>query len=100
MAEGRDIMELTNVEIKVPKEMIIYMNAHNPEVELERNALILYPYIKNMTISHGRAAEILGIEKWRLITLYNNLGLAYINMDLSEIEEELKTYNDLRGVLV
>lgn len=93
-------MELANVEIKVPKEMTLYINNHSPEAELERNALILYPYIRNLTISHGRAAEILGIEKWELITLYNNLGLSYLNVDISEVEEEIQNFRDLKGVLV
>ena len=37
------------------------------ENELIRKALSLYPYIQNQTISHGRAAELLGIRKSELI---------------------------------
>lgn len=40
----------------------------NSETELARNALLLYPYILNQTISHGGAAEILGIRKSELET--------------------------------
>ena len=64
--------------------------------ELERNALLLYPLIKNMTISHGKAAEILGINKLDLIQLYSELGLAYFDMDISEVEDELETYKRLK----
>lgn len=42
-----------------------------------RNAMLLYPYIKNDTISHGKAAEMLGIPKMELIELYGSLGIAY-----------------------
>ena len=35
---------------------------------------MLYPYILNQTISHGRAAEILGIRKSELIDLYDELN--------------------------
>lgn len=66
--------------------------------ELKRNALILYPYIKDMTISHGRAAEILGIPKWDLIELYNSIGLSYLDMDFSEAEREIDIYYQLQGV--
>lgn len=45
----------------------------NPETELTRNVLLLYPYILNQTISHGRAAEIQGIRKSELIDLYDKL---------------------------
>ena len=52
-----------SVTIKIPAGMSKYLAVENPETELTRNALLLYPYILNQTISHGRAAEILGIRK-------------------------------------
>ena len=88
-------MELTNIEIKVPKDMAIFINSHNPREEVRRNAMILYPYIKNLTISHGRAAEIIGLNRLDLISLYNEMGLSYLDMDISEIEEDLKTFKSL-----
>lgn len=54
-----------------------------------RNALRLYPYIKNKTISHGKAAEILGVTKYELISLYDKMGLPYLSMDIAEVEEEV-----------
>jgi len=51
-----------SVTIKVPVGMSKYLVTMTPETELTRNALLLYPYILNQTISHGRAAEILGIR--------------------------------------
>lgn len=89
-------MESAKIEISVPKEMIIYVNSKDKRKELKRNALILYPYIKDLTISHGRAAEILGIRKLDLITLYNEIGLPYLNMDISEVEEDVKTYQAIQ----
>lgn len=44
--------------------------------------MMIYPYIKNLIISHGRAAEILGISKWELITLYDNM--AYLDQDICD----------------
>lgn len=82
--------------VKIPEEMLIYLTIDNDRTELQRNAMILYPYIKNLTISHGRAAEILGISKWELITLYNNMGLAYLDQDISEIMTDVKTYKTLK----
>ena len=89
-------MESAKIEISVPKEMIIYVNSKDKKEELKRNALILYPYIKDLTISHGRAAEIHGIRKLDLITLYNEIGLPYLNMDISEVEEDVKTYQAIQ----
>lgn len=90
-------MELVNIEICVPKEMKIFLMNENSSDELRRNALILYPYIKDMTISHGRAAEILGIPKWDLIELYEDIGLPYLDMDISEVEKEVQSFYQLQG---
>lgn len=61
------LMALVDINIKVPMEMAVYLEPSEQVTELERNALLLYPYILNQTISHGRAAEILGIRKNDLI---------------------------------
>ena len=39
-----------SVTIKVPVGMSKYLVTRNPETELTRNALLLYPYILNQTI--------------------------------------------------
>lgn len=91
-------MELTNIEICVPKEMKTFLLNENTSDELKRNALILYPYIKDLTISHGRAAEILGIPKWDLIELYEDIGIPYLDMDISEVEKEVASYHQIQGV--
>lgn len=93
-------MEMMNIEICVPKEMKPFLLSKDSSDELKRNALILYPYIKDLTISHGRAAEILGIPKWDLIELYEDMGLAYLDMDISEVEKEMDSYHQLQGAKV
>lgn len=90
-------MTFTDVSIKVPEKMAIYLHPKNKQAELERNALLLYPYIRDNVISHGKAAEILGIPKYDLIEIYDHLGLAYLDMDISEIEEELMNWDKIKG---
>ncbi len=90
---------MTTIKMELPDEMIAFAKPSNKEDELKRNAMILYPYIKQGTISHGRAAEILGIFKMDLITLYGNLGLPYIELTDDEIDEELAMVNYLKGTL-
>lgn len=93
---ARTNVEISSVNITVPTEMISYIAIEDKDMVLQRNALLLYPYIKNLTISHGKAAEMLGISKWELIELYDNLGLAYLNMDIGEVEEEVQCYRKLK----
>ena len=94
---GRDIMVTTeSVTIKIPVGMSKYLVTMNPETELTRNALLLYPYILNQTISHGRAAEILGIRKSELIDLYDKLGYSYFDMTMDDLDDELNTFRELK----
>ena len=85
-----------SVTIRVPLGMSKYLVNMNPETELTRNALLLYPYILNQTISHGRAAEILGIRKSELIDLYDKLGYSYLDMIQDELDDELDNFRELK----
>lgn len=85
-----------SVTIRVPAGMSKYLTVSNAESELTRNALLLYPYIVNQTISHGRAAEILGIKKTELIDIYDKLGYSYFDMTMDDLDMELDNYRQLR----
>lgn len=69
---------MVDVEIKVPAGARQYVLADT--TEKMRNALLLYPSIANDTISHGKAAELLGMDKMELIQIYGSLGIPYLNM--------------------
>lgn len=58
--------------------------------DLRERAMLLYPAIADLTISHGRAAELLGISKWDLIELYDSMGIPYINQTWEEVEQDMK----------
>ena len=55
---------------------------------------MFYLFIQKQTISHGRAAEILGVHKFDLIDFYASLGMPYLHQSVEELEEELA---DIRG---
>lgn len=84
------------VTINVPVEMEKYLADTNTTSELTRNAMILYPYIVNQTISHGRAAEILGIRKSDLISLYDKMEYSYFDMTMDDLEIELNNYRTVK----
>lgn len=85
--------------MEIPDEMLEFAMPSNKDEQLRINAMILYPYIRKGMISHGRAAEILGIFKIDLITLYGKMGLSYIDMSEDEMEEELETVKYLKEVM-
>ena len=82
-------MEMFSKQMTFPKGMAPYLENENPEQIFRRNAMILYPFIQNMCISHGRAAEILGVHKFDLIDFYDSMGLPYLNQSTEDLEEEM-----------
>ncbi len=95
------IFMLTTVQIQIPEAMKPYVTNETADAALQRNALLLYPYILKRKISHGKAAEILGIHKLDLIELYGQLGLCYFDLTRDDLDKDLQTFMDLglSGVL-
>ncbi len=88
-------MVMTNIEIKVPETIRQYVL--DETTEEVRNAVLIYPSIANDTISHGKAAELLGLSKMELIQIYGEMGIPYLDMSDTEFEEEVRTVKRLVG---
>lgn len=86
---------MVRVEMELPDEMKLFAMPENKEEQILRNAMILYPYIRKRKISHGRAAEILGIHKLDLIDLYGKMGFCYFDQTKEELEKEIQTFKQL-----
>lgn len=86
-------MENVPVQINVPEGMRPYLNDEGRDFSFERNVMLLYPLIRRGIISHGRAAEILGVRKWDLIEFYNNLGVPYLNQSKEELLADLAAFD-------
>lgn len=93
-------MNMVTVQLEIPEDMKPYINAKSTDDKLRQNAILLYPYILDKTISHGRAAEILGISKLDLIDLYANLGFPYFDLTMNELDKDLETFHSLKGVAI
>lgn len=89
---------MTETKIKVPEQMVFYLHPETKQEELERNAMIMYPYIRNGILSHGRVAQILGMKKWDLIKLYDELGFPYLN-NVSDYEDDLRMVDELKEII-
>ena len=88
-------METTTIKMEVPTKMLPYINGGVDKVK--QYAMFLYPYIQNETISHGKAAEILGLNKLELIMIYDSMGLPYFQETGDELAEDLKTLRKVCG---
>ena len=81
---------MINVQITIPKALKPFVAVETEQEILVRNAMIIFPFIQNETISYGKAAEILNLRKLDLITLYGKMGLHYFNQTEEELEDDLK----------
>ena len=64
--------------------------------DFERNAMLLYGLIRVGRISHGRAAEILGVRKWNLIEYYNSMGLPYLDQTKEDLQAEVAEWERMK----
>ena len=48
-------------------------------------------------MSHGHAAEILGIHKNELIDIYDKLGFSYLDLIMDDLDMELEAYRKLKA---
>lgn len=81
--------------LKIPINLAPYVDRN--EDNLKRYALLIYPCIQNGEISHGKAAEILGITKNELLNIYGEIGIPYYNQTIEELEDDIKTLKNLRS---
>lgn len=93
-------MAMIKVEIDVLEEIVPYIVLEDEDAQITRNAMLVYPYIKSGVISHGKAAEMLGLHKIDLIKLYGVLGLSYFDETEEEFEEDLAVLKKLRDATV
>lgn len=90
-------MTMQAVSINIPDTIAEYTIVDDEKELLTRNAMILYPYIKKEVISHGKAAELLGIHKIDLISLYSSLGIPYLDQTKEELENDVAILKKLRN---
>lgn len=87
---------MTTVSFDVPAGLADLLN-HSSQSQFERNAMLILPFVQNQTVSHGRAAEILGVHKLELIAFYGKLGLPYLDMSEEELKAERAVYRQFKG---
>ena len=89
-----DTSRLARIELEVPVNLLPYLK--RKEDRMKQYALLLYPYIQNGDISHGRAAEILGMKRLDLIDLYGEMELPYFCETEEDLQSDLDTLKGLR----
>lgn len=91
-------MTMTDVNICVPQTIVQFTKTEDKNMQNLRNAMLLFPYIKNETISYGKAAELLGMKKIDLISLYGSLGICYFDETEEELDSDIFSIQKLKGL--
>ncbi len=86
---------MANIQIEVPENLAQFIKSEDEQEILMRNAMLIFPFIKNETVSYGRAAEILNMRKIDLIALYGSLGIPYFDLSAEELAEDLQNINQV-----
>ncbi len=89
-------MEMITIPVSMPKDMVPYLDVEEKGFSFEQFAMLLYPLIRNGVISSGRAAEILGVKKWKLIEYYDKMGIPYLNQSREQLDAEIAGFATLR----
>lgn len=86
---------MESLKMDLPEELIPFATPKNQTERNFLNAMIIYPAIHNGKISHGKAAEILGLKKFDLLKIYSEIGLPYFDLTEDELNEDLTTLKNL-----
>lgn len=78
-------MDMVKIVYNVRADAVKYV-----EPSTKGLALLMYPQIKNGTLSHGKVAELLGVNKYDLIDWYDELGIPYYNISPEDVEKDMQ----------
>lgn len=76
--------------MELPDTVADAMKAPGYDKIVSQKAIFLRPYIDKGLLSHGKAAELIGMNKLDLIFLYGELGYAYFDMNSDELEADIR----------
>ena len=88
---------MATVQMDVPSSLLPYLHCDSEMTKARQCAMLIYPYIRDGSLSYGKAAEILGLTKFGLISIYGSMGLPYFQETKEDIAKDLATLEKIRG---
>jgi predicted HTH domain antitoxin len=87
-------MEMVNVKLQLPKNLIKAVEAPNLQLETALWQKIVLELYREETVSFGKAAELLGVTKWEFTDLLRNKNVP-LPYDEDDLEEDLQALKDV-----
>ena len=80
---------MSTVSVELDRELVnLFRQTHTRPEDTLKEYLVLELYRRH-EISSGRAAELLGMERFEFIRFASRLGIPYVDMDNQELEDEI-----------
>lgn len=90
-------MGLVKMEIEIPESLLGFIDYQDPNYSRKIIEFMTYQAIKDNKLSFGKAAELLGMDKLTFIQDLSELGIAYFDMEESELQKDIDAINRLLG---
>ena len=81
---------MSEIRITVDEKVLSILGDSPEQIERQALEMIVLELYRRHTISAGRGAEILGLDKLAFIRWSGSLGIPYIDMPPEELDEELE----------
>ena len=80
---------MATITMEVPQEALPFFEIKDAVLLNEQRALMMFPFVKNGVLSRGRVAELLGMNKFDLISIYQRFGMPFIDSPIEDLEEDI-----------
>jgi predicted HTH domain antitoxin len=86
---------MSEIRVRFDEELLPLLGDSPEEIEQHALEMIVLELYRRHTISAGRAAELLGMEKFAFIRWTGELGIPFFDMTPEEWQEELRVLEKL-----
>jgi hypothetical protein len=83
------------IRFDIPDEVADLLGDSPEQVNRRALEIIVLQLYRRHDVSAGRAAEILGIEKWTFIRWAGELGIPYLDTDPEDWEHRLRALEEM-----
>lgn len=86
---------MSEIRVRFDKELLPLLGDSPEEIERHALEMIALELYRRHTISAGRAAQLIGMEKYAFIRWTGEMGIPFLDMTTEEWQEELRVLEQL-----
>lgn len=82
-------MDMLKIEVELPRDLLIALNVPEAEMSQKAREWMALELFREGYISAGKAAEILGLTKVKIIALLDQRGIPYLDFGPDELAQDM-----------